>query len=244
MEFECRKNRTRGEALPIVLLVTSVLLGFMVLAQVVSFYGSSAEAESLLDRAIGRSNGDPNGVKKTVAKSKTVADELKKKNLFVTPPPRQHPVKQVTGIMGDEALIEGNWYKVGGKIADAKIVAIGPTRVEIEWDGSIKPFAPIGATAAAGAPPAPDTDKRGPEKVEAKQVKTPDKTIKAEVAGGPMDDDPLAWMGVKLSPRMREMLMQKWSQASDEEKAKAKEEWGKMPDEQKQQAVGAMEQNL
>jgi hypothetical protein len=53
-------------------------------------------------------------------------------------------------------------------------------------------------------------------------------------------EDPLAWMGVDIPPKMREMILQKWNNASDEEKAKAKEDWNNMPEDQKQQAIEAM----
>ena len=52
---------------------------------------------------------------------------------------------------GNEAFIAGKWYKVGDKIADAKIVTIGATKVEIEWDGKKTSFSPIGSTSARSA---------------------------------------------------------------------------------------------
>jgi hypothetical protein len=39
-------------------------------------------------------------------------------------------------------------------------------------------------------------------------------------------------------------LLEKWNSASPEENEKRKEEWNKMSDEQKQQAVTAMEQHM
>ena len=52
--------------------------------------------------------------------------------------------------MGKEALINGQWKKVGDKIGDAKIIAIKPTEVVIEWEGKEKAFAPIGAVSSFG----------------------------------------------------------------------------------------------
>jgi len=52
--------------------------------------------------------------------------------------------------LGDEALINGKWYKIGDMVADAKIVAIEPAQVRIEWEGSEKSFAPIDASSPAG----------------------------------------------------------------------------------------------
>jgi hypothetical protein len=59
-------------------------------------------------------------------------------------------VNEVLGIMGSEALIGDRWYKVGDKIADAKVVAIEPAQVRIEWEGNVTSFAPINANIPSG----------------------------------------------------------------------------------------------
>jgi len=138
-------------------------------------------------------------------------------------------------------LINGKWYKVGDKIGDAKIVAIEPTQVKIEWEGKEKVFAPISAVSAA-APKKVVKKAVVKEKVEQKKIAAPVEKPVEEKVTAPAEEDPLAWMGVELSPKVRKMLLQHWSKASDEEKEKGKEEWNKMSDEQKQQAVDAMEQ--
>jgi len=58
-------------------------------------------------------------------------------------------------ILGDEVLIQDKWYKVGQMVSDAKIVAVKPTQVSIEWDGKVKVFLPIDAAEA----PAPKGEK-------------------------------------------------------------------------------------
>jgi hypothetical protein len=186
---------------------------------------------------------DPNDVAKHMAKGKATADGLKKKNLFAPPPPKRHPVTAVAGIFGNEVLINGNWYKVGDKIGDAKIVAIESTLVKIEWDGKVTTFAPISAITAA----APSEDVKPAPVVEKKEepgdaAETPESTKLEVSSSASAEEDPLAWMGVELPANVREMVLQKWNSASDEEKAKAKEEWNKLPQEQKQQAIDAMGQ--
>jgi hypothetical protein len=181
-------------------------------------------------------------MEKYFVESKAIADELKKKNLFVPPKPKKHPVSQVAGILGDEVLINGKWYKVGDKVGDAKIVAIEPTLVKIEWEGKEKVFAPI--SAASAPQPKKVVEKVAvKEKVEQKKIAPPvQKPAEERVTAAPAEQDPLAWMGVELSPKVRKMLLQHWNNASDEDKKKAKEGWNKMPDEQKRQAIDAMEQ--
>ncbi|MHC4543349.1 MAG: hypothetical protein ACYTDW_05550 [Planctomycetota bacterium] len=218
------------------LLGVSAFMGVLILIKITAFFAAPARAENSVKRAVSLSKPNAEEVEKHLAKSKVIADELKKKNLFAPPPPKQHPVKQVSGILGDEVLINGKWYKAGDKVGDAIIVAVEPTQVRIEWQGSKKGFAPISAVSA------PE-----PKKVVAKAVvkkERPKKVEKAaeEKAETVSAEDPLAWMGVDLPPKAREMILQQWNKASDEEKAKAKEEWNNMPEDQKQQAVEAMQQ--
>jgi hypothetical protein len=231
------KNRER---ISLALTAAAVLLGASALAKVAGFYVQRSRMQGALTLA--QSVRDPNGLKQCVGKATQTAEALKQNNLFVKTPPKEHPVKQVEGILGREALIAGKWYKAGDKIADAKIVAIAATNVEIEWDGKKTSLSPM-ASASAGAPAPPAARGPTPEAGPA-PPKPPDvKTVKAE-APAPADDDPLAWMGVKLSPKLRAMLLAKWSSASDEDKEKGKQQWNSMPDEQKQQAIDAMEQRM
>jgi hypothetical protein len=59
-------------------------------------------------------------------------------------------VNEVIGILGDEVLINNKWYKEGARVGDAKIVAIGPTKVTIEWNGKSKDFAPLDSKGSSG----------------------------------------------------------------------------------------------
>jgi len=231
-------DKTR-ERLSLALAVTTVLLGAWACAKVAGFYVQRGQIQTVL--TVGQGERDANSLKQSLGAAKKAADALKQNNLFVKMPPKQNPVKQVEGILGSEAFIAGKWYKVGEKIADAKIVAIDATKVEIEWDGKKTSFSPIGA-ASAGGPTPPPAPKEPPKKEAGPQpAKPPEpKVVKAE-APAPVAEDPLAWLGVKLSPALRAKLMEKWNSASPEEREKAKEEWNKMSDDQKQQAVSAME---
>lgn len=235
-------NYLKDKFVVIVLLGVSAFLGIMILVKVRGFFVASAWAENVVKRAVAQTKPDANDMEEYLAKSKTIAEELKKKNLFVPPQQKKHPVSQVSGILGDEVLINDKWYKVGDKVGGAKIVAIEPTQVKIEWEGKEKVFDPINAVSAP-APKKVVEKAVVKEKVEPKKIAAPaEKPVEVKVAAAPVKADPLAWMGVELSPKVRKMLLQHWNKASDEEKEKAKEEWNKMPDEQKRQAIEAMEQ--
>jgi hypothetical protein len=228
-----------GERASFVLAAVAVLLGASAFGKVAGFYIQRGRIQGM--HALAQSERDPNRLKQCLGEAKKTADTLKQSNLFVKTPPKEHPVKQVEGILGSEAFIAGKWYKVGDKIADAKIVAIHATEVKIEWNGKETSFSPIGAVSAG--PPAPPPPVAAEPKKEAgpAPAKPPEaKVVKAE-APVPAEEDPLAWMGVKLSPKLRAMLLEKWNSASDADKEKAKQDWNQMPDDQKQQAIGAME---
>ncbi len=232
-------SHRRRELVCVGLFGAAVLLGALALAKVASF----VRAQRVIAQVESLGKQDPNDLQASVRKAKESADGLKKNNLFVKQAPKEHPVKQVDGILGNEVLIAGTWYKVGGKIGDAEVVAISATEVIIAWDGQKKTFAPIAAAIGAPEPPKPPAEK--PEVVKAPEPgkpAPPPAPVQAQVAAAPADNDPLGWMGVKLSPKVREMIMARWNSASEEEKQKAKEEWNKMPEQQREQAIDMMEQ--
>ncbi len=153
--------RYRKEVVPTALIGVAVLCGLLILVKVTGFFVASARAENVVRRAKAQSEADPRVVEAQLAKSKPIADQLRTNNLFSPPPPKQHPVKDVFAIFGDEVLINDKWYKVGDRVADAKIVAIGPTSMTTEWDGKQQVFYPIQATVAQApssgkGPPSPD----------------------------------------------------------------------------------------
>jgi hypothetical protein len=150
MKLDDIKDRltNKQELIPTVLLGVAVICGIMILVKVTSFFMASARAESVVKRAIKQGEADPKNLEKHLADSVAISDELKKNNLFAPPPAKQHPVSEVSGIFGDQVLIKDKWYNVGDKVADAKIVAIGPTSVTIAWDGKEKTFLPIQAKIA------------------------------------------------------------------------------------------------
>jgi hypothetical protein len=131
------------EQVSVVLLVVSAIFGILALVKVTGFFITSARAENIVKKAIAQSKTDDEDMEKYFVESKKFADELKRNNLFAPPPPKQHPVKEVWGIFGDQVLINDKWYSVGDTVGDAKIVAIGPSSARIEWDGKEKVFLPI-----------------------------------------------------------------------------------------------------
>jgi hypothetical protein len=150
MKIDYIKDRltNRQELVPKVLLGVAALCGILILIKITGFFMASARAENVVQRAIKQSGADPNNLEKHLASSTAITNELKENNLFAPSLAKQHPVSEVSGIFGDQVLIKDKWYNVGDKIADAKIVAIGPTSVTVAWEGREKTFLPIQAKIA------------------------------------------------------------------------------------------------
>lgn len=136
--------RDKRQFAPMVLLAIAALSGILIVAKAAGLFIASARAERIVKQATTWSKPDPNIVESQVAKSKLIAEDLKENNLF-WPTPKGHPVQAVLGIFGDEAYIDGNWYKVGSMIRDAKIIAIDANSVTTEWKGKKQIFCPIDA---------------------------------------------------------------------------------------------------
>jgi len=236
-------RRDTQHIVALALLAGSIVITVVVLAKVAGFYLDSAEAQNLAEKAAAQSKGDTKDIDEQVAQSKTVAADLKQKNLFAPPVKKEYPVKAVQGILGSEVLIDGKLYGVGDEINGARIVAVGSTSVTVEWEGQTKEFAPIAATAGSAPEPA------GPEAPAAVQepartVEVPVKPVEKELVSEPVADDPFTWLDVNLPASLRDKFLEKWKALPDEKKKEAKEEWSKLSEEQKKQAVEMWKKNM
>jgi len=148
-----------------VLLIVACVMAFLSAGKVIGMVTASSSAAKQLETAVAEYNAVDAAEDKYLEESRNDAAELKKKNLFVPPPPKMNPVQAVTGILGDTALIGDKWYKAGDKVGDAQIVEIQPTKVKVAWDGKDTWFAPISAGPVASMPggpmPGPDRGDRG-----------------------------------------------------------------------------------
>jgi len=140
--------RQKKELISLVLLGGAAVFAVMILVKTTGFFVTLARADNIVDRATAQTNTNAKDLDAVLAKHQSLAKQLKTKNLFAPPPPKQNPVKEVSGIFGDEALINGQWVQVGGSVGDAKILAIGPASVTVTWNGAEKVFLPIDASSS------------------------------------------------------------------------------------------------
>ena len=207
-------DRDKIEPLAKILFAVAVLLGALTFVRVAGFLVSSSTAKALAIRTDPSEMGavDLAGL---LAQARVSAEQLKKKNLFVLSPPKQHPIKEVLGILGDEVLVNGKWYKVDDSVGEAKIVAIEPTKVRIAWNGQEKDFSPIGASSVGGSP-----DRRGaPSRRPAPRGGTV--TVVGGQRGGAA---PAGRDGPFMSAEERRQLRDRWTTMNPEERQRAREE--------------------
>ena len=210
--------KDKKEFISVVLLGVSVVLAVCILVDIAGFFVASARAGSLVKNAVAQTGSTEDQMDKYSAKSREMAEQLKKKNLFAPPPPKQQPIKQVLGILGSEVLIKGKWYKVGDMVEDAKIVAIEPAQIKVEWEGKQITLAPIGAVSSS--PPGAPT----PPKVDTKQAESQ----RAPVEPRPMPRRRGGGRGMgrfrNMSPEERAAMRERIRNASDEERQQMRNE--------------------
>jgi len=161
--------KKREKSISTILLCAAGLMALLSANKVIGMVTASASAESLLEKAVTDYKTEAPPEEKYLQETRTLAADLKKKNLFVPPPTKTHPVKAVNGIFGSEILIGSKFYKVGDKIGDAEVREIQPTQVKIAWEGKDKWFRPFEAGPQppnGNVPPMPRADRgdtrRGP----------------------------------------------------------------------------------
>jgi hypothetical protein len=214
--------------IPFALLGLAAVSGVITLVKVAGFFAASAKAQSIIGKVVAQDGSDTNLLDRNLAGSIEIADALKKRNLFAPPDPKRHPVSVVAGIMGDEAFINDQWHKVGDMIADAKVVAILPTQVRIEWEGRERTFTPISATSAAVQ------ERAGRPNREPADRQKEDKPVKEKLNADSAKRDLLAGTTAEFSEKLMLKLL-KQSQAFDEQKKHTDKQPDTVSKEQKQQ---------
>ena len=222
------------------MLAIAAVLALIIIIKAAAFiFTPVGDTDLFTDPPVSTENGDDN----QPSKSLKLAEQLKKKNMFVPPPPQPGAPEEVRGIFGKEALINSEWYKVGDTIPPgAKVVSINASHVKILWQGKEITLAPIKAASSPG--PRKSAEKKPPErktKDDRPKNGSPQKEVQPENVK-PAEIDDLAWLDIPAD--LKEKFRKLWNNMTDEQKKQFKEQWNKMTDEQKKQAIEAWKQHL
>ena len=235
------KNSTRF--LPATLITLSLLLAAITCAKVVKYKLDADSIPENIKAALDSAAMSDDEINELQKRFTDVAATLKKKSIFAPPPPgKVNPVKKVDAILGDEALINSKWYKAGDNIGEVKLLSIGFAEVIIEWNGKETKLSPISAPTKYAVVPKNDPIKKDAAE-KAGPITHVAQTETVVESATETEEDEFAWMKVKMSPELRAIMIKKWNELTDEQKAEGKKRWESMPDGQKQMMVDQMEMN-
>jgi hypothetical protein len=203
----------------------SLLLAALIFLRVVMFVGTTTETRLWARRITPQVQPTASQIQEKPVDSRALVARLKKKNLFTPPPSREHPVKDVAGILGNEAFIGGRWYRCHDKIGEATIVYIGPTEVRIEWDGKEKTFAPIQGGRPASA--------KGPEPAVLPEKKEKPRYAPVVIIGQP-----------PVPPWWTRIPFQDLSSQEQEKLQKLRDRWFDMSEQEQQDATNALQKRF
>jgi len=78
-----------------------------------------------------------------------VLEPVLRQHLFALRPPKEDPVLEVTGLLGNEAFINGRWRRVGDMIGQARLCAVEATCVKVLWEGQTLSYSPVQAAGSS-----------------------------------------------------------------------------------------------
>jgi len=144
MNFDHIKNNKRYVSKA--LLIASLLLAILTVGKVLGFAVTSLRIGLRIEDAVAKNEHNDEAVQVSLTQSREAADKLKENNIFAGTKPKPKP-PVCNGILGNMALINGKWYKVGDEVSGAKIVAIGPKDITIFWEDKEKKLVPFAESA-------------------------------------------------------------------------------------------------
>jgi hypothetical protein len=166
-------------------------------------------------------------------------EKLTEKGIFCMEKKKPSP-PTVTGILGDSALINEKWCKVGEEHAGAKILKIEPTQITILWEGQEKTLAPLLASVPGNSNGKPKPKPRENKPAEDHTIET--NSPAEPVAVAPVGDDPLAWLGMEVSAEVRAFLLKLFEVMPAERAEEAKKEWETLSEDQKRKRLDQIQQ--
>ncbi len=193
--------------------VSAVLVGLTV-DRVSAYVISSNQIIQAVSDAKTENGHDEETIKKFLAEGREAADKLKKKNMFVPPPPKPNP-PVCFGIIGGSAIINGKQYKAGDKVAGAEIISVGAKEVTIKWEDKemkLVPFARDNKTPQGSRSAPKAKSDQGKKKGQPSQ-----KTPTTVVSQGPGQGVRAGGGFFNMSSEERQRLMQQYRSMSPEQ---------------------------
>ncbi|MBE0536050.1 MAG: hypothetical protein IH624_10310 [Phycisphaerae bacterium] len=130
----------------------AAILAAATVTRVFAHVASAEQLGATLEQYKAQGKNNEEKVKDLLAKGRQTGDQLKKKNIFVPPPPKPNP-PTCQGIIGSSALFGDKLYKAGEKVGAAEVVSVGTTEVVIKWEDREMTLVPFdGDSRSSGGP--------------------------------------------------------------------------------------------
>jgi len=157
----------------------------------------------------------------TAAAGAKVPEDMKKRNLFA-PPGKKPGLPACTGLLGDKAFIDGQWYKAGDTAGGVRIVSVGAKDVTVLLEGVEKKLVPFDVAVKY------DSGKGGP-----KGPPSAAPAVPAPAAGVPQEESRPAVEqpipGGVMTPEMLEKLREQFRNMSPEQRRERMGEFRRRP---------------
>jgi hypothetical protein len=137
--------KRQKELISVVVFGLSILLMVVMLWRIQNFLKVSLWARVVVNNAVQQIDDPTPDTAQYLSMDKALATTLNQNNVFIPQAVPVNPISEVRAIFGDSALINGNWYKAGASVGEAKILSIDTTKVLAEFNGEIKTFLPVEA---------------------------------------------------------------------------------------------------
>jgi hypothetical protein len=187
------------------------LLGLWILWQVCSAAGRSITLNSRVRKAL--------APQRSAEKDKTPEQSPQEASVPAnpfTPPPKFDGI-QCNAVLGQEALINGQWYKVGDTAQGAKIVEIQPASVKVLWQEKEHTLVPFNVQVDYSSNANPSTATASPSDqnntADSSSPENPDRKPPGEFG----EDRPRG--GFRFSEEQRRQMRERYLNASPEEQA-------------------------
>lgn len=118
----------------------AILMGVLALSKVTTVFVLGSSAKAKVSAAFEASKKTA-GLDEYRKHAQTEVTNVTTKNPFAPEAAKPMP-PQFSGIMGNEVLYNGQWYKVGQEVAGAKILKIDPAYVMVNFQGKDTPVVP------------------------------------------------------------------------------------------------------
>jgi type II secretory pathway component PulC len=126
------------EILSLTFLGCIIVFAALILLKITGFYSVCANTQQVIEQTI--ANFDAPRLDVELKKDREIVDSLSANNVFNAVPVSitaisQNPITEIRAIVGSSVLINGEWHKAGDSIGNAKIVAVEPTQITVEFEG-------------------------------------------------------------------------------------------------------------